>query len=91
MKMETAGGSSTVPDREVTCYDRRPISRNTGYDLEDNEVAPLLNDDRVIAIDPQSLLDSIQTRPVWTQTSSDWDKDAAPASNQKKLGRTSLY
>ena len=33
-EMETTGGSSTIPNREVTCYDRRPISRNTGYDLD---------------------------------------------------------
>ena len=68
-EMETSGGSSTIPNRKVTCYDRRPISRNTGYDLEDSEVESLLEDERVIAIDKQSLLDSIQVRPSWVQTS----------------------
>ena len=85
-EMETAGGSSTIPDREVTCYDRRPISRNTGYDLEDSEVELLLNDDRVLGIDSQELLDSIEVRPSWTQTSTDWDKGSSVSSTNKNWG-----
>ena len=81
--METAGGSSTIPDREVTCYDRRPISRNTGYDLEDGERENLLNDDRVLDVESQELLDSIIIKPFWTQTSSDFDKESFPSGNDK--------
>ncbi len=82
-EMETAGGSSTIPDREVTCYDRRPISRNTGYDLEDGEREELLNDDRVLDVESQELLDSMITKPLWTQTSSDFDKEFIPTTNDK--------
>ena len=85
-EMETAGGSSTIPDREVTCYDRKPISRNTGYDLEDSEVELLLNDDRVLGIDRQSLVDSIKIRPSWTQTSTDWDKGSSISNTNKNWG-----
>jgi len=85
-EMETTGGSSTIPNREVTCYDRRPISRNTGYDLEDSEVESLLEDERIIAIDKQSLIDSIQVRPSWVQTSSDWDKSSSVANTNKNWG-----
>ena len=82
-EMETAGGSSTIPDRKVTCYDRRPISRNTGYDLEDGEREELLKDDRVVDVESQDLLDSIQIRSTWTQTSSDFDKSSFPSGNDK--------
>jgi hypothetical protein len=85
-EMETSGGSSTIPNRKVTCYDRRPISRNTGYDLQDSEVESLLEDERVIAIDKQSLLDSIQVRPSWVQTSSDWDKSSSVANTNRNWG-----
>ena len=85
-EMETSGGSSTIPDREVTCYDRRPISRNTGYDLEDSEVDSLLNDDRVLAIESQSLLDSVKIRPSWTQSSTDWDKGSSISNTNKNWG-----
>ena len=65
--METPGGTTNVPDREVTCVDRRPISRNTGYDLEDDEVTTLLNDDRVIDIKKRSDLDDVTIKPTWQQ------------------------
>ena len=84
--METSGGSSTIPDREVTCYKRKPISRTTGYDLEDSEVESLLNDDRVIGIDSQELLDSVVTRPLWEQTSSDWYKGSTISNTMKNWG-----
>ena len=82
--METPGGSSTIPEREVTCYDRRPISRNTGYDLEDSEVESLLNDDRVLEIESQSSLDSIKNRLLWEQTSSNWNKANGVIANTMK-------
>jgi len=72
--METPGGSSSIPDREIDCYDRRPISRNTGYILSEEEVSQLKNDSRIICIESKNILDSIIVRPSWTQTSSDWDK-----------------
>ena len=84
--METPGGSSTIPDREVTCYKRKPISRTTGYDLEDSEVESLLNDDRVIGIDSQELLDSAVCEPSWEQTSSNWYKGSTISNTMKNWG-----
>jgi len=75
--METSGGSETIPDREVSCYDRRPISRNTGYDLTEDEVNNLLNDERVIGVSKQSVIDSLVNKPLWEQTSSDFDKSTS--------------
>jgi hypothetical protein len=87
--MEISGRSgriSNVPDREVECYDRRPISRNTGYILSEEEVNLLKNDPRVIGIEPQSILDSITVHPCWTQTSSDWDKSNTSTNTNRNWG-----
>lgn len=84
--METSGGSETIPDREVSCYDRRPISRNTGYDLTEDEVNNLLNDERVIGVSKQSVIDSLINRPLWEQTSSDFDKSTSIANTNINWG-----
>lgn len=49
--METLGGNLYIPNREVNCIDRRPISRNTHYLLTYNEAAELRNDPRVLAVE----------------------------------------
>lgn len=84
--METPGGSSSIPDREIDCYDRRPISRNTGYILSEEEVRQLKNDSRIIDIESKNLLDSIKVRPSWIQTSSDWDKSSTSANTNRNWG-----
>jgi len=84
--METPGGSSSIPDREVDCYDRRPISRNTGYILSEEEVSQLKNDSRIICIESKNILDRAKVIPGWTQTSSDWDKSGIPESTNRNWG-----
>ncbi len=84
--METPGGSSSIPDREVDCYDRRPISRNTGYILTEEEVSQLKNDSRIICIESKNILDRAKVIPGWTQTSSDWDKSSIPESTNRNWG-----
>ena len=49
--METPGGNLYIPDREVECCKRRPISRNTHYMLTYDEAAQLLQDPRVLAVE----------------------------------------
>lgn len=49
--LETVGGSSTVPDRAVPVYLRRPTSINTHYFLTDDEANLLKNDPRVKSIE----------------------------------------
>lgn len=65
--METPGGSATVPDREVTCSLRRPISRNTNYELEEDEAQTLKEDERVLDVFPKAILDLVEHKPTgWT-------------------------
>lgn len=49
--METLGGTTNVPDREVELKERRAISRNTHYLLTDEEAEELRKDDRVLAVE----------------------------------------
>lgn len=85
-EMETTGGSDTIPDREVDCYNRRSISRNTGYVLNSEEVESLKNDPRVLDVLPQKMINDLIKKPLWTQTSTDWDKSGTSASTNKNWG-----
>lgn len=84
--LETPGGTECVPDRCVECALRRPISRNTHYHLTQEEAELLKQDDRVINVVPKKLIDSAVVRPLWTQTSSNWDKSSAIASTHRNWG-----
>ena len=53
--METPGSPGYVPDRECHCCNRRPISRNTHYMLNDDEVKEIEKDSRVRSITDPSL------------------------------------
>lgn len=82
--METAGGPSTCPQREVTCCCKRPCSRNTDYMLEPEEVVELLKDERVIAVTPNprdNPFHKIEWRGGWTQQGADSDKSQFINSN----------
>lgn len=56
-EMETSGSCSCVPDRCVECCNRREISRNTHYFLDDEEATTLANDKRVrsVSLNPEAL------------------------------------
>lgn len=58
--METLGGTSNVPDREVELSDRRPISRNTHYFLTGYEVEELKKDERVLDIELAEVIRNIK-------------------------------
>ena len=81
--METPGGDLYIPDREVGIALRRPISRSTHYMLTDEEAELLRNDPRVLSVEltPKDL--GIIVKPLWTQTSSYWDKSSTNNSNYK--------
>jgi hypothetical protein len=72
--METPGGNLYIPNREVNCHLRRPISRNTHYLLNDQEAAQLQNDPRVLAVELTLEERGLKIEPVWTQQSSRWSK-----------------
>jgi len=65
--METVGGTTEIPERAVSVYRRRPISRNTHYCLTIDEANRLMQDPRVEGVElAELLLNSIT--PLWTQT-----------------------
>ena len=59
--METSGGTSTIPDREVNCCCRRTISRNTHYMLTDEEAQQIKSDGRVIYYIQENLKDYLNS------------------------------
>lgn len=84
--METPGGCECIPEREVECCNRRTISRNTEYILSPEEAELLKDDPRVLEVSPKKLADSIIIKPLWTQTSSDFDKSGVSASTNRNWG-----
>lgn len=72
--METPGGQLYIPGRAVQCSDKRPISRNTHYMLEDDEVDLIRQDPRVWDLDLKELVD-LTTKPAYKITNGDFAKD----------------
>lgn len=72
-----------MPERAVDCYVRRPTSRNTHYMLTEEEAETLRQDPRVRAVmlRPEEL--GIQKRPLWTDTSTEWNKSNSTSSSHK--------
>ena len=85
-EMESSGGSGSIPTRAVSCLNRRPKSRNTNYNLTTSEASTLKGDSRVRDIISKSQLDTITNKPVYTQTSTDWNKSATVGATNKNWG-----
>jgi hypothetical protein len=84
--MESPGGSVYIPDRRVDVVHRRPLSRNTHYWLTDQEAEQLRSDVRVEAV-TLTLADlGLEITPIWTQTSTAWDKTTNNGSTHKNWG-----
>ena len=67
--METPGGNLYIPDRAVEVANRRPISRNTHYWLNDNEADQLKQDKRVLAVSrPLHTITDLVVNSSYTQT-----------------------
>jgi len=73
--METPGGSLYIPDRACHCCHQRPISRNTHYDLNEDEADLVRQDDRVRAVTKVS--DIPERVPMSFTRSGTYDKDWA--------------
>jgi hypothetical protein len=84
--LETLGGDSCIPSRQVKCCNRREISRNTHYLLTPEEVKTLKNDDRVLDIIPKSIQDMMSNKPEYTQTSSNWNKSTSTNAAHRNWG-----
>ncbi|MDB4343097.1 S8 family peptidase [bacterium] len=88
--METEGGSLYIPDRSCNCCQRRPISRNTKYDLTEEESDLIRQDERVRAITKVS---DIPDRVPLSFTRSgtydkNWDSDPLSTSRNWCLWRS---
>jgi hypothetical protein len=84
--MECENNVLYVPNREVDCCNRRPISRNTEYLLTENEAELLRADPRVLAVEriPEEI--GFFPMPSYIQTETTWDKSATNNSNHKNWG-----
>lgn len=72
--METPGGNLYIPNRAVELMDRRPGSRNTHYNLTDEEAETLSADPRVLAVTLHPLHSGVTARPLYSESSNLWDK-----------------
>lgn len=72
--METEGGNLYIPIRAVDCHVRRPISSNTHYLLTEQEAEQIRQDPRVRAVNLTPEEEGIELKPLWTQTSTRWNK-----------------
>jgi len=81
--METPGGNLYIPNRSVDLVLRRPTSRNTHYFLNEEEASELRKDPRVLAVEKTPKALGMKVRPMWTQTSGNWDKSSANTSSHK--------
>jgi subtilisin family serine protease len=84
--METVGGNLYIPNRKVDCALRREISRNTHYLLTTDEVEQLKQDSRVMSVELLPSEMGMVVRPLYSQTSSVWNKSSTDVSTHKNWG-----
>lgn len=84
--LETVGGNLYIPERAVEVYKRRPVSRNTHYLLSKEEAEQISKDPRVISVELSMQELGVKIRPLWTQSSSNWDKSSTVTSNMRNWG-----
>jgi hypothetical protein len=84
--METlrATAYNCMPERAVSCKQRRPISRNTHYLLTADEAEQLRQDPRILAVMPVKL-EIAAIKPLYTQTGN-FDKSATDRATDVNWG-----
>lgn len=85
-EMESNYGSDSVPNRQVECAYRRPMSRSTHYYLTDNEAETVSRDARVLSIERTYKDKGIKIKPTGVQSSDFWDKSDINNSNHVNWG-----
>lgn len=85
-EMETTGGGKYIPNRAIPCKNRRPVSRNTHYLLDANEAERIKKDPRVLAVELTLEEQGAKILPLWTQTSSLWNKSNTVSSSHRNWG-----
>ena len=86
-KMESNGGTDTIPNRKVDVVHRREISRNTHYLLTETEAEKLSKDPDILSVTPKRDPSIVKIRPLWIQTSSNWDHSSCWDSNGSAQSR----
>ena len=89
--METPGGNLYIPDRSVDIINRRPISRNTHYNLTAAEAEQIKQDPRVLDIELIPELRNAIPGLTYTDTSSYWDKSSSANALHKNWGLLRCY
>ena len=89
--METPGGDLYIPNRAVELVDRRPISRSTHYMLSKEEVELISQDSRVMAVQRTMKDMGMHIKPLWNQTSSNWNKSNTVSSSHRNWGLLRVY
>lgn len=88
LDMETLRSTpyNCMPERTVDLVSRRPTSRNTHYWMTEEEAVVLRQDPRVRAVmlRPEEL--GMKVRPLWTDTSTQWNKSNSTSSSHKNWG-----
>lgn len=72
--LETLGGCECIPEREIECVHRRPISRNTHYYLTDEEAELIKNDSRVLNVELNYSDKGLKITPFYNVVSDRWSK-----------------
>ena len=76
MESKGIGSEGLIPDRKVSCINRKPISRSTIYALTHDEAGKLLDDSRVEAIELTMDERNLKYVPSSTTETANWDKSA---------------
>lgn len=89
--METPGGNLYIPYRAVPVHVRRAISKNTHYMLTDAEAEQIWGDARVAGVTLSMEEQGLSFSPIWTQTSSLWNKSATTSAAHLNWGNLRCY
>jgi subtilisin family serine protease len=92
--METEGGSFYTPERTVDLTERRPLSRNTHYNLTDEEAIKLQEDPRVESVELSDEEIGAKIVPLGyltTHASSFWSKSNLLSSQDLNWGLLRCY
>ena len=84
--MESPGGTAYIPDRAVGCVDRRPTSRNTHYQLTDEEAALIRQDPRVIEVTIHPSYLGITADTSSDRISAKWNKSSGLTNDMNNWG-----
>jgi len=86
--LETLGGCDCIPEREITCVHRRPISRNTHYYLSEEEAELIKKDSRVLGVELTPEEKGVEISPYYTiaPSTGGWDKSTSNNDSYRNWG-----